>query len=928
MVISTRQTRIGAVVAVLLIAGATIFLLWRRQSGVVGPVQQPAEAVNASPRAPRSAEPVSSVKCRVRGRVVAPDGAGVEGADLAVFRLQGNESELPEPDPDEVFRSQTDGRFEFEVKTARDLAVGARTSGLVSALVPVGDGRRELTLRMANAYEVSGYVSDRFAPLAGCEVVLESEDDRFFAHVTKTGADGAFRFAGIYPGLVAVSARAPQYRPVVQRGVVVGTGKPLRLPLREVGLGLQGRVWLDGPEDVPAVGAKVCATPQRDERVRLHSVPHTTTTGADGSFELIGLGAGLHRVQIAHPQRSTVIRSVDIGSRRSSRLEVRLPPRVSVRGRLVGGELVSTELLLVTEGRERARTRSDTGGRFEFAGQHSTGPATLVLLERSLLFERTLNRRVTVELSQEALSLPVVPALLLGGDVADARGKPIVGAEIYVESEHMPGIDVLREPATVTDGEGRYRLHVARSVAPQLTFWHPAFAPAALALTLQASGVQQTVTLHPPSRIAGRVQRDGKPLPAAIVHLPAESGLRAWATTGPDGVFTLHGVPPGEHQLIVRYGTLTEFSARATVLPGLDVEHAELTLPPGRQLEGRVVDEQGRPVPSALVAVEAGGGVSTDGNGRFVLDVPQGEAVVHVFAPDWRLEETKTVTAADHVVQIVLPVPPHGRLRARLQAVPGRRIVGALLGVQPLEATDATSTALPVQWVDVRDGVLLFDRFPAGRWRVSLRCDGHVPLEVTGSLATGGEWDLGNRILEAGAALRGVVLDTDGKPVPGAQVLLGNEADLFVVTEAARARGDVLFGVRADLRGRFALTGVSSRQRTIVVDGPGFATEETVLKIPADLLRQDPLQVTLRPGVDIVAQVVDARGQPLAGRTVELRKLGFPIDVGRTDGDGRCVFRHRSLGEYRLTALGTAAFADADVQQQQTFHATLRVADR
>jgi hypothetical protein len=633
-------------------------------------------------------------------------------------------------------------------------------------------------------------------------------------------------------------------------------------------------------------------------------------------------------VEIAHPQRSTVVVMVDVEPRATAPLVARLPGRVSVRGRLVGAELVPTELLLVTEGRERARTRSDTGGRFEFPGQISRGAASLVLLERALSFARTSHRRIGVTLADEALSLPVVPALLLAGDVADADGKGVAGAEIYVDTEHVLGIDLLREPAAITDEDGRYRVYVGRSVPPQLTFRHPRLAPATVMLSAQASGVQQTVTLHAPSKIAGRVLRDGKPLPAAIVHLPVEAGVRGWATTGPDGAFTLHGVPPGQHQLIVRYGTMAEFSARATVLPGLDVEHAELTLPPGRQLEGRVVDAAGKPVAAAFVAAEAGGAVATDAAGRFVLDAPRGEIEVRAYAPAWRLDAASTVAPHERTVRIVLPVPAHGRVRARLQGVPGRRPEGALLGLHSLDDDVVKPGVSTLHWVEARDGVLRFDRFPAGRWRVTVRCDGYVPFVLDGALLEGGEWDFGVSTLEAGAKLSGIVRDEGGKPVPGALVLLGSEADLAVITEAGRARGDVGFGVRADVRGRFELTGVSSRNKTLVVHAPGFATREEVLKVPADLLRQDPLPVTLRAGVDLVTQVLDARDQPVANRAVELRKWGVVVEVARTDAEGRCVFAHCSRGEHKVALLGAREGEVIDVQKQQTYHATLRVPDR
>lgn len=873
--------------------------------------------------------PTNAPRVRVHGRVLAADGSEAEGAYVGVFHLGGGEAVLPSPDPSAVYRTRAHGRFEFEVVRAPDLAVGARMPGFISMLVPVLDARRELVLRMADAYEVRGYVSEYFAPVEGCEVVLEADDNRF-SRITKTTADGAFRFTEIYPGMVTVSARTPLYRPAVRVGVVVGGSEPLRLQFHQAALGIQGQAWLDEQGTSPATGGIVRATYQRDEHARRNAVPHEVVVGADGNFRLLGLGAGLHRVEISHPERSTAVRMVEVDAQTAPDLDVRLLPRAPVRGRLIGGELSSAELLLVTDAGERVRTRTDTGGRFEFPGTLSAGAATLVLLDRATRYERTSSRRIPIEIgASDALSLSVAPALLLVGDVGDPAGRPIAGAEVYVDSERMYGIEILREPAAVTDDEGRYRLHVASNAAVELTFEHPSFATRTLALARDASGVQQTVTLHPPRRIVGEVERDGRPLPAAIVHLPSDGPMRGWATTGPDGSFIMHGVAPGEHELFVRYGTLSELSARTVVEPGRDPEPVVLTLPPGRTIEGVVVDSERRPVAGALVSVDGAAGIAvpTDGSGRFALDAPRGEVEVRASAPGWRLQASRPVAADGGSVVIVLPLPPHGRLTAKVQGLPGQRLRGALLTFRPAEAR-ASSRDRASHWVDLRDGGIDFDRLPTGSWTVEVRCSGYTPWVVQRTVATGELVDLGLGRLEPGALVRGVVLDEAGRPVPGARILLGDEEDALVVNEATRVRADDVFGVRADLRGRFELMGVSSQAATFVVQAQGFAPQEVTVKIPTDLLRRDPLVVTMTAGVDIIAQVIDGAGQPVSGRMVELSRGGFSIDVGRTDGEGRCVFPHRSCAEYRLEVMGTPVSETVDVLQQQTYHVPLRIGDR
>jgi len=926
---ATWQVRFALLAVGSIAAVAVVVAGWPRQATTPEPGKPPDLAASGKTAERTSASGAVPARLRVHGRVLAPDGSEAEGADVAVFHLEGSEPVLPAPEAEGVSRTGAHGRFDFEVPRGGDLAVGARMPGFISMLVPVGDGRRELMLRLADAYEVRGYVSEYFAPVEGCEVVLESEDDRF-SRVTKTGADGAFRFSEIYPGLVSLTARTTLYRPAVRSGVVVGSSEPLRLQFHEAGLSIVGHVWLDPEGTVPAAGARVRATAQRDGRTRRHAMPQEATVDAEGGFRLLGLGSGPYRIEVSHAQRSTAVRTLEVDEKGTGDLDVRLMPRAPVRGRLAGAASSSVDLLLVSAARERARTRTDTGGRFEFAESQSVGPATLVLLDRSLCFESTSSRHVTVEVgSPEVLTLSVAQSILLVGDVVDPEGAPIAGVEVYVESERLRGIDLLREPVAVTDADGRYQINVADNAAVELTFEHPAYATLTQLLAPEASGIQQAVTLHPPSRIMGRVVRDDRPLPAAIVHLATEGPTRGWATTGPDGGFVLHGVPAGVHELFVRHGTLSELSARVRVEPGRDAEPVILTLPPARTIEGVVVDPQRRGVAGVLVGIEGTSGIAvpTDAAGRFALDAPRGEVELRAVAPGWRLVETRPIAAGVDRVEIVLPLPPHGRLTARLLGAPGASLRGALLTFEPLDAVVGGEPRVS-HWIDLIDGGLDFDRLPAGKWRIAVRGSGYTPFIGQESVAAGAVVDLGVCRLEPGARVRGVVVDESGGPVAGARVMLGDEDDALVVIEAARARTEDLFGVRADLRGRFEITGVSSRANTLVVMARGYAPQEVTVKIPADVLRRDPLVVTLTRGVDIIAQVVDGTGRAVSGKMVELTRNGFTIDVGRTDGDGRCSFHNRSRGEYQIAVPGTPVADTVEVLQQQTYHVRLRLGDR
>lgn len=932
--ISRPSHRIAVVLA---LVAASLALVWWQWSAADAVTHAPAHLAPGQPGAessPPSARPAARI--RLTGRVLHPTGRPHAGALVALFQIGDRDVVLP--DPVERGFADHDGRFVFDFVDAPDLAVAAHAPGFISRLQPVHGVGPEVALRLFDAYTVSGYVSDdALRPVAGCDVIVEAGDERL-VRVGKTAADGSFRFTEVSPGMVRVVARDRRYRPAVRRAVTVGAGEALTLQFREAGASLAGRAWLDAVAGTPAAGARVRVT-ELDESApaRRRVFAHEGEADAAGGFEIFGLAPGRHRLEILHADRSTVVRAVEVGSAHAQAIDVVLPPRATVQGRLLGDALAGVELLLVSEAGERARARVDTGGRFEFAGGFSVGAASLVLQERRLCFERTSSRAIGIEIGgSEPLSMAVAPTVLILGEVHDQAGKPVVGVQVFAESEFLPGIDLLHEAVAVTDAEGRYQLHVASNQAIELAFSHSAYATQRVALPRQTNGVQQPVSLSPPSSVSGDVRRAGVPLPGAYVHLAPESGSMAWCTTGPAGEFTLPGVPPGDHLLFVTHGQVSEAPPFSVVVPaGTDVEGVVLELPEARRIEGTVVDREGRPVAGALVSVAGRPGVAfaTDAAGAFGLGVPKGDVTLVAREPRLHVEATAVVPAGAERVQVELPLSPHGQVVGQLVGLPGRRpLLGGLVRIETLAAAGAADN-VDVQWLATPGGSLRLVRYPAGRSRLRVSCAGHAPLVVELHLAAGETVDLGECVFEPGAVVRGVVRDEAGHPVAGARTLVGDESDLAVVDEAledvrAGVVVDARFGVRADLRGRFELRGITSQSRIIVVQAPGFAPQVVTLEIPGDLLRREPLAITMLAGVDLLVQVLESTGRPRGGATVALRRDRHVLDLGRTDGEGRCRFHHLAPGDYEVSVPGSNASELVEVWRQQTHHVVLRIPEK
>jgi protocatechuate 3,4-dioxygenase beta subunit len=173
-------------------------------------------------------------------------------------------------------------------------------------------------------------------------------------------------------------------------------------------------------------------------------------------------------------------------------------------------------------------------------------------------------------------------------------------------------------------------------------------------------------------------------------------------------------------------------------------------------------------------------------------------------------------------------------------------------------------------------------------------------------------------VLQHGGALKGRVVDRDGKPLRDFRVLLD-----FPKNRQAGERTDGFFagysgiGVRfTSPDGSFVLTGVGAgsvyRVRAIA-EGHGEAVEDRVLAVPSNRLANTEA-VTLKAGppVSFRVRTVDPAGKPIAGARVTLidgqprldQEFGWGYDDvgwdnqgrGRTNGDGWADFPALSFG--------------------------------
>jgi protocatechuate 3,4-dioxygenase beta subunit len=141
--------------------------------------------------------------------------------------------------------------------------------------------------------------------------------------------------------------------------------------------------------------------------------------------------------------------------------------------------------------------------------------------------------------------------------------------------------------------------------------------------------------------IAGTIRyADGRALGDAAADLWLSSSRGGNAQIDPDGRFRFTGLDEGEHDISM-LSAPEGFALTPRHGVTIGTEDLELVLAPAAKLAGTVVDADGRGVPARVYirwAETPGRGAAihtTDGEGRFAIDVPPGfRGSVHAMLPD------------------------------------------------------------------------------------------------------------------------------------------------------------------------------------------------------------------------------------------------------------------------------------------------------
>lgn len=505
-------------------------------------------------------------------------------------------------------------------------------------------------------------------------------------------------------------------------------------------------------------------------------------------------------------------------------------------------------------------------------------------------------------------------------------GTPVAGAEVEVyEGLPLPGASPLAHGVTAEDGTVTLKDVPRRRL---LVRARKAGHAAAAGWSAGKSMKEIALALLPAGMVEGKVLSavNGDPLPGAVVT----AGDAVSVACATDGSFRLEEVGIGGTSVKATAPGHASQTVNVTIAAAGAVETHEFRLQLAAVLAGVVYGPDGNPVKGAQVSLQGMREVPIAGLiPQDILSAVSGEAGAFRFeaAPVARKLRLSALTTTALSETIDLEPLTAGETRDGLEI---RLVAGAFIDVtaqepegKPIKGVNVTATpetdkpeavgmmrrlmARTVGSGGSRtddDGKARLGPLAAGSYVVTAKERDRLPAEAKIELADGAAMPL-KLVLEAGVAIRGLVIDDLGQPLAGAEVT----AQRFSMGPGGFVRETRKSGED----GTFLVGGLEAKPLNLSVAKEGYVRTSLSGVKPGD----DPVTVTLQRGGAIVGVAVDEAGEPvtrfevLTERTDE-KTAANPMDpesfravmgMGDSVEDGAGQFRVAGLapGVYKVT---------------------------
>jgi protocatechuate 3,4-dioxygenase beta subunit len=530
-------------------------------------------------------------------------------------------------------------------------------------------------------------------------------------------------------------------------------------------------------------------------------------------------------------------------------------------------------------------------------------------------------------------------AWTIGGIVVDSNRKPVANARFTLMISFMGGAGGIlsqSQESVWTNAQGMWKYesvpNSTSEVIAQIS--HPNFQALQTTLTHRAFAVapgrepSAKITLTAGVTVTGKVtDQSGKPIANALVRTTSRMELRkTW--TGADGAYRLDGCAPGLNKIVAWAKHHAPGLQEVQVDEGVDP--VDFQLKPGNTIRIRVVDERGRPIPQARIAMRAGGAPGslpvfaldqapheTDDEGVWEWnEAPPDKLRASIASPDGMRLDRPVVARKDEYVFRVAPA----------LVVSGKVLDGETK--QPITTFryrwGLRSNQQQLQWrrsatVEGESRYQIREQFEQPAYLVRIDAEGYLPAVSREIKADEGHVTIDFELLKGKMAVATVVTP-EGAPAADAKVVLANLGPRVVAIGQGRVIAEVADHVesvreaRTDQAGQFRLeaTELQDNFSIVVTHKSGYAavsglpsSSPRVIKLAPWARIEGTFQVGRRPEPNVRISL----NNPFVGNR--------PSDVRAaqqtTDSHGRFVFEQVVPGENRLTCQRTSGRGDSEV---------------
>ncbi|MEM9556609.1 MAG: carboxypeptidase-like regulatory domain-containing protein [Acidobacteriota bacterium] len=339
----------------------------------------------------------------------------------------------------------------------------------------------------------------------------------------------------------------------------------------------------------------------------------------------------------------------------------------------------------------------------------------------------------------------------------------------------------------------------------------------------------------------------------------------------------------------------------APILVALVLTALTATPAAASRIAGLVVDDRGEPVAGAgvvaaptpaLQTIETPWTTTTGTDGRFELDLPDGQAVRLRAVLD-RYEPSEDLPiGTDGVSDAILVLIRHGMIFGRVvdengepMAEPRVRVSSRRGGHTQIRRTTGDE--------DGRFGI----QVRAGTFHVAATADGFTYTRLEGTRAPGGLGDELSIVLRRGTTLGGFVLDSDGEPLAGAEVsIVATDPELDLPDSLLE-----LWSTTTDARGEYFVRGAGSGRMELLATHDALHGEARrhIDVHPDETSHRVDLQFGGRHTLQGVVRGPD--GAPLEGASIKVRDRWLRLSTEtRSGADGTFRFDDLPVGELVL----------------------------